>query len=64
MTERKERLGKPAPPPTRTRGETTKRFVLWAQDGGCIAEVEVPSFRPRAEVLRWDHRKNRCCYIG
>jgi hypothetical protein len=57
VNERKEKLGKAAPPPTRSKsGEATEHFILWAKDGGRIAEVEVPSFRPRAEVLLWDHR--------
>ena len=51
---RKEKLGTPTPPPAQ-RGET-ENFVLWARDGSRIAEIQVPSFRPRVEVLLWEGR--------
>ena len=39
----------------KVKGET-ERFILWARDGGRIAEIEVSSFPPRAEVLLYEGR--------
>jgi hypothetical protein len=53
------RKGKPstaASPPKTSHERELEHFVLWARDGGRIAEVEVPSFRPRVEVLLWEGR--------
>jgi hypothetical protein len=55
MSARQGKLGTPALPPAPQRG-AKERFILWARDGGRIAEIEVPSFRPRVEVLLWEGR--------
>jgi hypothetical protein len=65
MNARKGKLGTPASAPTPARRGETELFVLWSRDGGRIAEIEVPSFRPRVEVLLWEgqsfigHEKTR-----
>jgi hypothetical protein len=46
----------PASPPNPLKDRELDHFVLWARDGGRIAEIEVPSFRPRVEVLLWEGR--------
>jgi hypothetical protein len=56
MSQRKERLATPAPSPTRLRSEESERFVLWAKDGQRIGEIEIPAFRPRVEIVLWNHR--------
>jgi len=56
MNARKVKLGTSASPPTRAQRGETECFILWARDGGRIAEIEVPSFRPRVEVLLWEGR--------
>jgi hypothetical protein len=48
--------GKPDTPAPPARHGKMERFILWARDGGRIAEIEVPSFRPRVEVLLWEGR--------
>jgi hypothetical protein len=55
MNARKGKLTQAGPPTPAQRGET-ERFILWARDGGRIAEIEVPSFRPLVEVLLWEGR--------
>ena|SRR6201987_2444975 len=52
----KGKLSTPASPPKLAQQRELEHFVLWARDGGRIAEIEVPSFRPRAEVLLWEGR--------
>jgi hypothetical protein len=56
MNPPKGKLSVPASPPKTSHDRELEHFVLWARDGGRIAEVEVPSFRPRAEVLLWEGR--------
>jgi hypothetical protein len=56
MSQRKEKLATPAPLPTKRRSEETECFVLWAKDGQRITEIKIPEFRPRTEVLTWNHR--------
>ena len=56
MNARKVKLGTSASPPTPAQRGETERFILWARDGARIAEIEVPSFRPRAEVLLYEGR--------
>ena len=53
---RKVKLGTPALPPKALQDREAEHFVLWARDGGRIAEIEIPSFRPRVEVLLWEGR--------
>ena len=52
----KGKLGTPASRPTAAQRGETERFILWARDGSRTAEIEVPLFRPRAEVLLWKGR--------
>ena len=56
MNARKVKLGTSASRPTPAQRGETERFILWARDGGRIAEIEVPLFRPRVEVLLWEGR--------
>jgi hypothetical protein len=56
MNARKGKPDTPASPPKRSQDRELEHFVLWARDGGRIAEIEVPSFRPRVEVLLWEGR--------
>jgi hypothetical protein len=56
MNARKRKLGTTASPPKPLQDLELEHFVLCACDGGRIAEIEVPSFRPRAEVLLWEGR--------
>ena len=46
----------PASSPKPLENRELEHFVLWARDGGRVAEIEVPSFRPRVEVLLWEGR--------
>ena len=55
MNARKVKLT-PASSPKPLQDHELEHFVLWARDGGRIAEIEVPSFRPRVEVLLWEGR--------
>jgi hypothetical protein len=55
MKGRKEKLT-PASPPNPLEDRKLEHFVLWARDGGRVAEIEVPLFRPRVEVLLWQGR--------
>jgi hypothetical protein len=55
MNARKGKLTQ-AGPPKPSQDRELEHFVLWARDGGRIAEIEVPSFRPRVEVLLWEGR--------
>jgi hypothetical protein len=55
MNARKGKLA-PASSPKPLKNREVEHFVLWARDGGRIAEIEVPSFRPRVEVLLWEGR--------
>jgi hypothetical protein len=52
----KGRVSTPALPSKTSHDRKLEHFVLWARDGGRIAEIEVPSFRPRVEVLLWEGR--------
>jgi hypothetical protein len=56
MNTAKGKLSTPASPPKTSHDRELEHFVLWARDGGRIAEIEVPSFRPRVEVLLWEGR--------
>jgi hypothetical protein len=56
MNARKGKLGTPASPPKPLQDRELEHFVLWARDGGRIAEIDVPLFPPRAEVLLWEGR--------
>jgi hypothetical protein len=56
MNMRKGKLSTPVSPPKTSHDRELEHFVLWARDGGRIAEIEVPSFRPRVEVLLWEGR--------
>ena len=55
MNARKGKLT-PASSPKPLENRELEHFVLWARDGGRVAEIEVPSFRPRVEVLLWEGR--------
>jgi hypothetical protein len=56
MNARKGKLSTHASPPKPSQDRELEHFVLWARDGGRIAEIEIPSFRPRVEVLLWEGR--------
>jgi hypothetical protein len=56
MNARKGKLSTQASPPKSSGSHELEHFVLWARDGGRIAEIEIPSFRPRVEVLLWEGR--------
>ena len=56
MNARKVKLGTSASPPKTLQDRELEHFVLWARDGGRIAEIEAPSFRLRVEVLLWEGR--------
>jgi hypothetical protein len=56
MNTPKGKVRTPALLPNTSRDWELEHFVLWARDGGRAAEIEVPSFRPRVEVLLWEGR--------
>src|SRR6201987_387996 len=56
MNTRKEKSSTLASLPKKSHDRELEHFVLWARDGARIAEIEIPSFRPRVEVLLWEGR--------
>jgi hypothetical protein len=46
----------PTSSPKPLENRELEHFVLWSRDGGRIAEIEIPWFRPRVEVLLWEGR--------
>jgi hypothetical protein len=56
MGTKKEALGKPVSPPKSLQDRELERFVLWASDGGRVAEIEMRQFRPRIAVIIWQGR--------
>jgi hypothetical protein len=65
MNARNGKLSTLASPSKTLQDRELEHFVLWARDGGRIAKIELPSFRPRVEVLLWEgqsfiwHEKTR-----
>ena len=56
MNTRKEKSSTLTSLPEKSHDRELEHFVLWARDGARVAEIEIPSFRPRVEVLLWEGR--------